>query len=87
MDSLLTRWSASERHRMSTDDLVTIRERYRPSAVRVLLIGESPPPGRGFFYTGESSLFKFTVPVLVQQCGFTAEPAGFLRRFAEAGFF
>ena len=70
------------------DDLETIRDRYRPkSAVRVLLVGESPPPGRGFFYTGNSTLFKFTAPVLMKQCGFPAEPADFLRRFAQAGFF
>lgn len=50
-------------------------------------MGESPPPGRGFFYTGDSSLYRFTAPVLVQECGFPREPEQFLRRFSQAGFF
>lgn len=69
-------------------DLEAIRDEYRPaSGVRVLLIGESPPRGWGFFYTANSSLSRCTVPVLVKERGFPEEPAAFLRRFAEAGFF
>jgi hypothetical protein len=53
----------------------------------VLLLGESPPPGRGFFYSGDSSLYRFTFPVLSEECGFPTEPTAFLSRFAEARFF
>lgn len=51
------------------------------------MLGESPPPGRGFFYTADSSLYRFTAPVLRQECGFPREPAAFLSSFGYAGFF
>jgi hypothetical protein len=71
-----------------TQDLEEIRASFRPQAgVRFLLLGESPPPGRGFFYTGDSTLFRTTVPLLVDRCGFPHTPAQFLRQFADAGFF
>lgn len=72
---------------MSDGDLEAIRGSFRPTKIRVLLLGESPPPRRGFFYTGDSSLYRFTAPVLQEQCGFPVEPAAFLARFAESGFF
>jgi len=51
-----------------------------------LLLGDSPPPGRGFFYTGDSSLYRFTAPVLQQESEFPREPQAFRSRFAHAGF-
>src|SRR4051794_4067480 len=69
-------------------ELEAIRERYRPrGAIRVLMLGESPPRGRGFFYLGESSLYRFTAPVLREECGFPDGVLAFLSRFAQAGFF
>ncbi len=53
----------------------------------MLLLGESPPRGRGFFYTGNSSLYQFTAPVLQRECKFPLDRAAFLERFVEAGFF
>jgi len=71
-----------------TEDLEAIRLGYRPDAdIRVLLIGESPPPGRGFFYTGDSTLFRASVPVFAERCGFPSDPEAFLRRFAGEGFY
>lgn len=58
-----------------------------PGGIRVLFLGESPPPGKGFFYTGDSTLFRTTVPVFVAKCGFPSEPARFLSAFAEGGFY
>jgi hypothetical protein len=52
-----------------------------------LLVGESPPRGRGFFYTGDSTLYRATAPVLVEECGFPRQPAAFLRSFAGSGFY
>jgi hypothetical protein len=53
----------------------------------VLLIGESPPRGRGFFYTGDSALYRFTAPVLLEECSFPQGRERFLGRFSDAGFF
>jgi hypothetical protein len=73
---------------MSDGELEAIRRKYLPpDGVRILLLGESPPPGRGFFYTCDSSLYRFTWPVLVEGYGFPAEPSRFLESFAAAGFF
>lgn len=65
----------------------TVRQRFRPERIRILLLGESPPPGRGFFYTADSSLYRFTSPVLQEECGFPLEPRAFLSRFAGPGFY
>jgi hypothetical protein len=53
--------------------------------VRVLLLDDAPPR-RGSFHSGESGIFRNTLPVLVEECGFPAERDAFLRRFEEAGF-
>jgi len=37
-----------------------LRARYRPSDVRVLFVGESPPAGGTFFYAGNSKLYFAT---------------------------
>jgi hypothetical protein len=72
---------------MSDGELEAIRCSFRPDKIRVLLLGESPPPRRGFFYTRDSSLYRFTAPVLQREWNFPTEPAAFLARFAESGFF
>ncbi len=69
-------------------NLEAIRVRFLPaSGVRVLLVGESTPPGRGFFYTADSTLFRQSHQVFRDRCGFAADEAAFLRQFAEAGFY
>jgi hypothetical protein len=68
--------------------LERLRTGFRPTAgVRILMIGESPPPGRGFFYSGDSTLFRQTSDVMASMCGFPTDRDAFLDQFAEAGFF
>jgi hypothetical protein len=68
-------------------ELERLRAKYRPAhgAMRLLLLGESPPPGRGFFYLARSTIFTCTRRVLVEQCGFPHESGAFLDAFAAAG--
>ena len=70
-----------------TEDLEAIRRSYLPDRIRILLLGESPPPRRGFFYLGTSTLYRHTVPVFVSEYGFPDDPKGFLKRFSAAGFY
>lgn len=69
------------------ESLERLRTSFRPTSVRVLMVGESPPPGRGFFYSGDSTLFRHTARVMATYCGFPTDPDPFLREFAAAGFF
>jgi hypothetical protein len=71
----------------SDGELEQLRAEYRPASVRVLLLGESPPPGNGFFYLARSTIFTCTRRVLVEQSGFPHEADAFLDAFAAAGFF
>lgn len=65
-----------------------IRRAYLPLAgIRVLLVGESPPPGRGFFYTADSTLYHQTHRVFIEHCGASDGADKFLREFADAGFY
>ena len=41
-------------------DTETLRARYKPDRVQILLIGESPPVGGTFFYAANSNLFRYT---------------------------
>jgi hypothetical protein len=69
-------------------DLEAVRRAHLPpDGIRLLLLGESPPPGKGFFYTGDSTLFRATVPVFVEECGFPSGATEFLSAFAGGGFF
>ncbi len=68
-------------------ELERLRAGYRPASVRLLLLGESPPPGKGFFYLARSTIFTCTRRVLVEHCGFPSEADAFLDAFAAAGFF
>lgn len=69
------------------DDIERVRSRFTPERIRILLLGESPPPKRGFFYTGDSTLFYETVAVMTEACGFSGSPVAFLTSFRKAGFF
>jgi hypothetical protein len=69
-------------------NLESIRARFLPDGgVRVLLVGESPPPGRGFFYSADSTLFRETHKVFMDRCGYSEDEVTFLRQFADGGFF
>jgi hypothetical protein len=70
-------------------ELERLRAEYRPAPgeMTLLLLGESPPPGKGFFYLARSTIFTCTRRVLVEQCGFPHESGAFLDAFAAAGFF
>jgi hypothetical protein len=73
---------------VTPDEVREIREKYMPPVgIRVLLLGESPPPRRGFFYTADSTLYRCTVPVMAAECGFPQDSLSFLVRFADAGFY
>ena len=41
-------------------DLEALRGSFRPSDVRVLFVGESPPNAGSFFYAGDSELYRAT---------------------------
>jgi hypothetical protein len=70
------------------EDLEGVRQSYLPAGrLRVLLIGESPPPTRGFFYTGDSTLYRFMAPLFVAECHNPRDKALFLRTFAESGWY
>lgn len=70
----------------SAEDLEQLRQDYQPESIRLLFLGESPPPrGPRFFYLGNSALFDATQPVFVDECGFPADADSFLIRFAETG--
>lgn len=74
--------------RAVVEDLEAIRQRFLPAGgIRVLMVGESPPPVRGFFYTGDSTLYRHTQPALVERCRFPSERDPFLARFAREGFY
>lgn len=72
-----------------SSELERLRAEYRPAQgeMKVLLLGESPPPGSGFFYVARSTIFTCTRRVLVEQCDFPSDAAAFLDAFAAAGFF
>jgi hypothetical protein len=63
-----------------------LRVKYRPSTVKVLFVGESPPSGGAFFYCANSNLYLYTQrafdKVYEGQCG-EGEP--FLEFFKEQG--
>jgi hypothetical protein len=53
--------------------------------LKVLLLDDAPPK-RGAFHSGDSGVFRCTVPVLVEERGFPSEREAFLRRFEDEGF-
>jgi hypothetical protein len=70
-------------------ELEQLRAAYRPAhgELKLLLLGESPPPGSGFFYLARSTIFTCTRRVLVEQCDLPHDANAFLDAFAGAGFF
>ncbi len=71
-----------------TETLELTRRTFLPGgSLRVLLIGESPPPVRGFFYFGDSSLFRATRPVLCKKLELPHDRDAFLAGFRAAGWF
>jgi len=38
----------------------SLRESFRPTDVKILFIGESPPAGGTFFFAADSNLFRYT---------------------------
>jgi hypothetical protein len=67
--------------------LEAIRESYRPASVSHLLVGESPPAGRTFFYLANSLLFQATYQAFVAQIGDVPRGEDFLRWFSTNGWF
>lgn len=51
------------------------------------MLGESPPPKRGFFYSGKSTLLTHSIPVFAETLGMPRDPALFLTSFRDAGFY
>jgi len=65
-----------------------IRNRYLPSSVKVLFIGESPPIGGAFFFLGKSILFNATKVVFEEFYNkHFLDPFDFLNFFKNSGYF
>src|SRR5690606_16628171 len=63
-----------------------LRERYRPSRLSLLFVGESPPIGGTFFYAGNSNLFNYTQQAFAQAIGTTVgHGRAFLDYFRRVG--
>jgi hypothetical protein len=64
------------------------RQRFIPNEVRLLLIGESPPSGGTFFYSGDSGLLRYTRKAfssVYPRC--PDSPSDFLAFFQQQGCF
>jgi hypothetical protein len=61
-----------------------LRAAYRPSAIRVLFVGEAPPAGGTFFYAANSQVYRYLKEVLEPHLGW---PTDFLAAFAARGYF
>ena len=61
-----------------------LRRRYRPTFVRVLVVGESPPASGRFFYKGDSGLYR-AFREAFQVVDPAISDANFLRAFQGAG--
>lgn len=61
-------------------------ELYRPETVRVVILGEAPPPER-FFYFGDSLFFRYLMRAFVPFVGeaFTGDPGRFLALYHAIG--
>ena len=68
-------------------DTESIRQSYRPSKVRLLLIGESPPANQGFFYV-TSAMTKYTAQAFSKAHGTSFQSDNeFLCHFKNYGCF
>jgi hypothetical protein len=63
-----------------------LSDRYRPSDVVVLLVGESPPAGGTYFYQADSHLFYATREAFQLAQGQKPEGSAFLDDFRDQGF-
>ncbi len=71
---------------MTIMDFEEIRQRFKPARIRILLVGESPPPNKGFFYdvnTTETQLPRNTRLVFGDKLG----RIEFLDIFRREGFY
>lgn len=65
-----------------------VRNRYIPSEIKVLFIGESPPIGGTFFFLGKSILFNATKDVFEEFYDkYFYNPLDFLDFFKNSGYF
>lgn len=62
------------------------RNRYRPSDVVILMVGEAPPAGETFFYQADSHLFNATREAFSRAWGRMPTGTGFLEFLEEKGF-
>ena len=65
-------------------DFEALRNKYRPSEIRILFIGESPPAGGTFFYAGKSNLHDATRDAFHANLP-RIRSRPFLRAFADLG--
>lgn len=59
------------------------RRRYRPSPIKVLFVGESPPAKGGFFYYGNNNLLRH----MRRAVGGPKDDAAFLESFCDRGWY
>ena len=68
-------------------DTEALRDRYRPTDVRVLFVGESPPAGGTFFYAANSNLYYATKDAFETGVPDLLSDADFLDDFEALGCF
>lgn len=70
---------------MGCKKLESKRKKFRPSKVKVLFVGESPPVKGTFFYCENSNLARYTKEGFEKVCGKFDSMSTFLRSFKEKG--
>ncbi|MDP8904030.1 MAG: UPF0175 family protein [Chloroflexota bacterium] len=81
-------YAMSSATREAEADIDELRQRYRPTSVRVLFVGESSPAHGTHFYRANSNLYRATRAAFARALGADAVPTGeaFLRFFRDGGF-
>ncbi len=64
-----------------------LRQTYKPTDVRVLFIGESPPANGTFFYLGNSNLWQYTYQAFRNVYGSDLDDSSFCEFFTSTGCF
>jgi len=67
------------------NEFESLRDRYRPEAIHVLMVGESRPAGGTFFYKADSHLFYATREAWVRAHGAAPHGAEFLSQLKDHG--
>lgn len=67
------------------NDFESLRDRYRPGAIHVLMVGESRPAGGTFFYNADSHLFYATREAWVRAYGAAPQGTEFLGQLKDHG--